>query len=43
MDMMLDRRPSLPAYMTGLLSEGRAVFTPKEAVAALKITPRGFQ
>ena len=42
MDMMLDRRPSLPAYMTGLLSAGRVVFTPKEAIAALKITSRGF-
>jgi hypothetical protein len=40
--MMLDGRQTLPDYMTGLLSEGRAVFTRKEAIDALGVTPRGF-
>lgn len=40
--MMLDRRRSLSTYMTDLLSAGRVVFTRKEALAALKLTPRGF-
>jgi predicted transcriptional regulator of viral defense system len=39
---MLDKRLSLPAYMTDLLSAGRAVFTRGEAVRALGIKPRGF-
>src|SRR5262249_27023552 len=40
--MMLDERLSLPAYMAGLLSGGRTVFTREEAVAALGVKPRGF-
>jgi hypothetical protein len=39
---MQDRRLSLPDYMTGLLSAGRAVFTRDEAIAALGVTARGF-
>lgn len=39
---MLDGRLSLPNYMTGLLSAGRAVFTRAEAIAALGLTPGGF-
>jgi predicted transcriptional regulator of viral defense system len=39
---MLETPTSLPAYMTGRLSAGRAVFTRDEAVAALGVKPRGF-
>src|SRR6266852_6399090 len=39
---MLALCPSLSAYMTDLLSAGRAVFTRDEAVAALGVTPRGY-
>ena len=35
-------RPSLSAYMSGRLAAGQAVFTQTEALAALKITRRGF-
>jgi predicted transcriptional regulator of viral defense system len=38
----MEKRLSLPHYMTGLLSAGRAVFTRDEAVGALRIKPRGF-
>jgi hypothetical protein len=39
---MLALRPSLSAYLTELLSAGRAVFTREEAIAALGVTPRGY-
>jgi predicted transcriptional regulator of viral defense system len=39
---MLQARRTLSTYMTDLLSDGRAVFTRDEAVAALHVTPRGF-
>jgi predicted transcriptional regulator of viral defense system len=39
---MLDRRVSLPNYMTDLLSTGRAVFTREEAIATLGVTAGGF-
>jgi hypothetical protein len=40
--MMLDQRLSLPAYMTDLLSAGRAVFTRDEAITKLGVTANGF-
>src|SRR5271156_1765572 len=40
---MLDKRPSLPDYMTDLLSGGRAVFTREEAISALGMTLDGFR
>jgi hypothetical protein len=40
--MMLDRRLTLAAFMTDLLSAGRVTFTRDEAIAALAITPGAF-
>lgn len=39
---MLDRRLSLPDYMTDLLSAGRAVFMREEAITKLDVTAGGF-
>jgi len=40
--MMLDKRPILASYATGLLSAGRTVFTRQEALDALHISPRAL-